>query len=174
LQLLIETTKKSVWQEKYEIQDGFANGRVYLESNLPEGEYLLAAYTPNSFFNDTKEFYAVRRIKVVNDITSQSSITAKLNVPFKASPGPIQFTTFPEGGELVSGIRSKLAFKAVNINGEPVDIKGTLFEDSAPLLEFRSTHAGMGSLEFIPFSSKEYFIRLSEPATASRLWLTLE
>src|SRR5664280_2131890 len=69
LQLLSEKDKKAVWQEKYEIQDGFAKGRVYLESSLPEGDYLLTAYTPNSFFNDTMEFYAIRRIKVKTDIT---------------------------------------------------------------------------------------------------------
>jgi uncharacterized protein YfaS (alpha-2-macroglobulin family) len=49
LQLLNESAKKAVWLEKYEIQDGFANGQVYLDSNLPEGDYLLAAYTANSF-----------------------------------------------------------------------------------------------------------------------------
>ncbi len=165
LQLLNESTKKAVWQEKYEIQNGFANGRVYLESSLPEGDYLLAAYTPNSFFNDTSEFYAVRRIKIKTDITTLSLITGKPSVPVKANA--IQFTTFPEGGDLVSGIRSNLAFKAVNRNGEPVEVVGTLFEDNIPLLEFRSAHAGMGRLDFIPDAGKKYFIRLSEPAIDS-------
>jgi hypothetical protein len=252
LQLLNEKDKKAVWQEKYEIQDGFAKGRVYLESSLPEGDYLLTAYTPNSFFNDTMEFYAIRRIKVKTDITSHPLITAKfdkpyynindtirinlstlseqgsslnseitttlqrgykklenvkttisgqgkaviafrpqnsgedlqaaLNIKYKDRteslimpiPGkgnPIQFNTFPEGGDLVSGIQTKLAFKAVNSNGEPVDVKGTLFEDNTPQLEFRSIHAGMGSFGFIPDTSKKYFIRLSEPAIDSTFLL---
>ena len=252
LQLLSEKDKKAVWQEKYEIQDGFAKGRVYLESSLPEGDYLLTAYTPNSFFNDTMEFYAIRKIKVKTDITSHPLITTKfdkpyynindtirinlstlseqvnslnseitttlqrgnkklenvqttirgqgktviafrpqnsreglqvaLNIKYKDRteslimpvPGkgnPIQFNTFPEGGDLVSGIQTKLAFKAVNSNGEPVDVKGTLFEDNTPLLEFRSIHAGMGSFGFIPDTSKKYFIRLSEPAIDSTFLL---
>lgn len=168
LQLLNETTKKPVWQEKYEIQNGFANGRVYLESTLPEGDYLIAAYTANSFFNDTTEFYAVRRIKVVTDITSMKE---SIIMPVPCKTNPIQFTTFPEGGNLVSGIKNKLAFKAVNIDGKPVDIKGTLFEGTAPLLEFRSMQAGMGSLIFIPDAGKKYFIRLSEPAIDSIFFL---
>lgn len=163
LQLLNETSKKAVWQEKYEIQDGFANGRVYLENALPEGDYLLAAYTANSFYNDTSEFYAVRRIKVKTDISSQPLIN--MDVPLKQNS--IQFTTFPEGGNLVSGIQSKLAFKAVNSNGEPVDIIGTLFEGNTPLLEFKSTHAGMGSIGFTPDAGKRYLIRLTEPAIDS-------
>src|ERR1035437_801783 len=51
LQLINETTRKSVWNEKYEIQNGFANWQVYLDTSLPEGDYFMAAYTPNSFFN---------------------------------------------------------------------------------------------------------------------------
>ncbi len=164
LQLLNESTKKAVWQEKYEIQDGFANGQVYLDSNLPEGDYLLAAYTANSIFNDTADFYAVRRIKVVNDITSWKESTI---IPGPVKTNSIQFTIFPEGGNLVSGIPGKVAYKAVNKNGEPVDIKGTLFEDNSPLLEFKSMHAGMGSFTFTPDNSKKYAIRLSEPAIDS-------
>jgi hypothetical protein len=38
LQLLRESDKKPFWQEKYEIQDGFAYGQVYLESSLSEGD----------------------------------------------------------------------------------------------------------------------------------------
>jgi hypothetical protein len=164
LQLLNESTRKAVWQEKYEIENGFANGQVYLDNTLPEGNYILAAYTPNSFFGDTTEFYAVRRIKVVGDITSWKE---SIIFPSPGKTKSIQFTTFPEGGNLVSGIQSKLAFKAVNINGEPVDIKGTLFEDTTPIVEFKSIHAGMGSFIFTPDNAKKYFIRLSEPAIDS-------
>ena len=169
LQLINETTKKSVWNEKYEIQNGFANGQVYLDNALPEGDYLLAAYTPNSFFNDTTEFHAVRRIKVKTDISTQPSISTQRSIIISAphKQNPIQFSTFPEGGDLVSGIQSKLAFKAVNIDGEPVDVLGTLFEDNTPLLEFKSIHSGMGNFAFTPDYGKKYFIRLSEPATDS-------
>jgi hypothetical protein len=176
LQLLNEYTKKVVWEEKYEIQHGFANGRVYLESTLPEGDYLLAAYTPNSFFSDTSEFKALRRIKIKNNSTSQPLITEKSDKQFLIKPlmgnaNAIQFTTFPEGGDMVSGIQSKLAFKAVNTNGEPIDASGTLYEDLIPLVTFKSVHAGMGSLEFKPIFGKKYTIRLSEPAIDSTFLL---
>src|SRR5664279_339169 len=168
LLLLNESTKKAVWQEKYEVQDGFANGRVYLDSNLPEGEYLMAAFTPNSFFGDTTEFYAVKRIKVVTDITTRKEI---LDIPAPDKANSIQFSTFPEGGNLVSGIQSKVAYKAVNRNGEPVDIRGVLFEDTIPIVEFKSRYAGMGSFIFTPANDKKYFIRLSEPAIDSTFLL---
>jgi hypothetical protein len=172
LQLLNSTTRKAVWEEKYEIQEGFANGRVYLESSLPEGDYLLAAYTENSFYNDTSEFKAVKRIIVKQDINSTVPITSKSEITDTNKPNQkIQFTTFPEGGNLVSGIKSKLAFKAVNPSGEPVDVEGILFENNQPIQKFKSFHAGMGSLEFKPDASKNYRIQLSLPAVDSTFLL---
>jgi hypothetical protein len=172
LRLINDSSKKSVWQEKYEIKDGFANGQVYLDNDLPEGEYLIEVFTPNSFFNDTTEFYAVRRIKIQTDINSMTSEAAKTDKTLHDKKEcKIQFTSFPEGGNLVSGVQSNLAFKAVNYNGDPVDAKGTLFQDSTPLLEFKSLHAGMGSFNFIPDADKKYFIRLTEPETDSTFQL---
>jgi hypothetical protein len=174
LQLMNEYTRKIFWQEKYEIQNGFANGQVYLESTLPEGNYSLAVYTPNSFYYDSTEFKAAKQIKIVSDIAPATDKTSEDNFTSKQKPkliNKIQFTTFPEGGNLVSGIKSKLAFKAVNSIGEPVDITGKLYDDTSPLLEFKSTHAGMGSFSFIPEIGKKYMIRLSEPAIDSVFYL---
>jgi hypothetical protein len=167
LQLVNEESKKVVWQEKYEIQNGISSGKVYIDNSLPEGDYLLAAYTPNSLLNDTIDFKTLRRVKIIEDIISLKSDTTKskplLSNPEIVKSNSIQFNTFPEGGELVSGIQCKLAFKAVNRRGEPIDVKGTLFEDSVPLFEFDSKYAGMGSFNFTPIRSKKYLIRLSHP-----------
>jgi hypothetical protein len=172
LQLLNEASKKTVWQEKYEIQNGFANGRVYINSNLSEGDYLLEVFTANSFFSDTTEFKTLKRIKIVKEVTSKplekpTSKNPSLIAPERERKNSIQFSTFPEGGDLVSGLKIKLAFKAVNINGEPVDIRGTLFENNSPVVEFKSVHAGMGCFVFTPVIDKRYFIRLTEPAIDS-------
>jgi hypothetical protein len=169
LQLLNEKGK-AVWQEKYEIQNGFANGQVFIENTLPPGDYLLTVYTCNSFFHDTSEFKAVRRIKVVSDIISSPLTASKLNAPLCAS-SKMQFTTFPEGGNLVSGIQNKIAFKAVSKDGLPVEINGTLFEDTIPLIKFTSIHAGMGRFIFTPDSTKKYFIKISKPSIDSNFYL---
>jgi len=172
LQLLNSTTRKSVWDEKYEIQDGFANGRVYLESSLPEGDYLLAVYTENSFFNDTSEFKAVKRIIVKQDINLSVPEPLKSEIPDKNNLNKnIQFTTFPEGGILVLGIQCKLAFKAVNPSGEPINVEGILFENNQPIKEFKYFHNGMGSFEFKPDAEKKYHIRLTHPSVDSTFLL---
>lgn len=248
LQVVNEKNKEVVWQEKYEIQNGFANGRISIERSLAEGYYLLEAYTSNSFFDDSAEFKAIRRVLIKTDISTRTSLTTRfdkasyngkdsirirfspLSEPWDSSEAEItatlyrgnkklnkvqavingngqkvlsfppndareglrvtvitkykdrtetstltvpyedpriQFTTFPEGGNLVAGIQNKLAFKGVAGNGDPVETEGTLYEDNIPLLKFKSLHAGMGSFNFTPCTGKKYFIRLLTPKTDS-------
>ena len=171
VQLLEESSREPVWEEKLEIQRGTANGKAYLASGLKEGSYLLAAFTTNSFFADQSEFNALKRIRIQNEISgsTKSGIDSTSNTRIE---GGIQFTTFPEGGELVEGIQGRLAFKAVNRMGEPVFIKGTLYEDNIPLLKFKSRYAGMGSLLFTPVSGRKYHIRLNVPAIDSSFSLS--
>jgi hypothetical protein len=102
------------------------------------------------------------RLSVIMDL-KYNDWEESLTMPVIYRNNPIQFTTFPEGGNLVSGIESKVAFKAVKSNGEPIDVTGAVFEDDKPILDFKSLHAGMGSFNFIPQSGRKYLIRLSEP-----------
>jgi hypothetical protein len=168
LQMLNENTKQVVWQEKYGVQNGFVDGHVYLQDTLSVGDYLLAAYTGYSFFRDSSEMKAVRRIQIRKDLKpNYDGWIEPVNLPVKSKKETIQFNTFPEGGNLVSAISNKLAFKAVNSEGMPIEVQGILFEDTVPLLNFKSAHAGMGSLDFTPIIGKAYKIRLKEPATDS-------
>lgn len=168
MQMLNEKTMHAVWQEKYEIQNGFANGHIFVADSLPEGDYLLAAYTQNSFFNDSSDMKAYRRIHITKEVKVNYAGTENSeNAISHSKTKGFQFGTYPESGNLVSGIRSQLAFKAVNKDGTPLDVQGVLYEDSLPLVQFKSTHAGMGSLSFTPKSEKKYHVRILQPKTDS-------
>jgi len=157
VQLIEDRTGKVFWEKKYEIENGFVNGHLFLESSLPEGTYTLAAYSSTSFTKTPKEFYDFKKISVVKTIKPKT-----LDSPIEKD-SIVQFVTFPEGGKLVSEINSNLAFKAINSKGLPVEVSGTLFEDNTPLLNFKSSHAGMGALSFTPHEAKKYHIQLTEP-----------
>ena len=162
VQLIEDKTDKAVWEKKYEIENNFVNGHLFLDNSLAEGTYTLAAYSSSSFTKDVKEFYALKKITIVKTITQK---TALAPIPKDST---LLFTTFPEGGKLISRIKSTLAFKAVNPKGLPVDVSGTLFENDIPLLHFKSSHAGMGSFVFTPDISKKYHIELTEPASREK------
>ena len=165
VQLISEESNKTVWQEKYEIENGFVDGHIYLQDSLLDGSYALIAYSSPSFYKGTKEYNAIRKLKIIKKITLR-----KTPIEIKKD-SVIDFITFPEGGNLISGIKNKLAFKAVNSKGEPVFVSGTLFENNSPLLEFKSIHAGMGSLDFTPDKYKKYHIELFESKKNKRYLL---
>tara|TARA_R110002167_G_scaffold331880_1_gene538633 strand:- start:10221 stop:12551 length:2331 start_codon:yes stop_codon:yes gene_type:complete len=159
VQLSHEEDNTVYWQEKYEIIDGFVDGHLFLNDSLPTGDYQLTTYTSHSFLRESEEFNAIRKIKVVDKV---ENIKASSLSPSTKKEKIIDLLLFPEGGNLISGLRCKLAFKAVNENGKHVEISGSLFENDTPVLEFKSLHAGMGSMVFVPNADKEYRIKLNE------------
>lgn len=157
VQLINDVTNQPVWEEKYEIENGFVDGHLFLRDTLSAGRYTLAAYSSRSYFKEQKEFYAFRKIQVVKNIQSRP--------PSRPVPqdSVVHFTLFPEGGHWVSGIESRMAFKTVNRQGYPVQVSGVLYENSKPVLNFESTHVGMGSFLYTPDVTKSYHIELQGP-----------
>lgn len=162
VQLIEDKTDKIVWEKKYEIENGFVNGHLFLESSLDEGTYTLAAYSSFSYTRNAKEFYAMKKLEVVK------SISRKEILNHAVKENTLHFAAFPEGGQLVHGIESTLAFKAVDLNGLPVNVSGTLYENDYPVLDFKSSHAGMGSFVFTPNADKKYHMMLTAPAAAEQ------
>ena len=72
-----------------------------------------------------------------------------------AHPNDIQF--FPEGGQLIIGVRTKIAFKAINPDGLGIDLKGTVTDNNKNVVtEFSSSHLGMGVFVLTPQEGKTY------------------
>jgi len=157
VQLINNVSNKPVWEEKYEIENGFVDGQLFLSDTLSAGKYTLSAYSSHSYFKEQKEFYAFKKIEVVKNIQSPPPSKPVLQDSI------VHFTLFPEGGHWVSGIESRMAFKAINTQGYPIAISGILYENNKPVLNFKSTHAGMGSFLYTPDVTKNYHIALETP-----------
>lgn len=153
---LINPQDSVVWQEKYPIENGIVFGHVYVNEKLPEGDYLLEGYTRYSFYkNDTTGILPVHKIKIVKNISRSVATETPKDTTFR-------FAMFPEGGNLVSDIPSRLAFKATDGKGNPVFVEGTLFQDGEPLNEIKSVHDGMGMCIFTPLPDRKYRIELKD------------
>jgi len=64
---------------------------------------------------------------------------------------------FPEGGLLVNGIESRIAFKALGIDGLSREVKGVIKDEKGELVtSIESSHKGMGDFLFIPEKDKKY------------------
>ena len=157
-----------VWSEKYKIVNGFSDGHIYLADTLEVGDYLLEVYSRHSIKSGTKEYHGVRKIKLVDRIdefikkTETVDSAEKKDAPdvVRQTAPDIQFDLFPEGGSLIDGIESTLAFKAIDNTGMPIGVKGTLYENEKPLLKFKTFHAGMGSFSFVPNINNDYSVKL--------------
>lgn len=61
---------------------------------------------------------------------------------------------FPEGGDLIQGIASKVAFKATDVRGVAVEVSVDVFEDGQKILTSSTVHQGMGVCSFVPKQAK--------------------
>ena len=82
--------------------------------------------------------------------------------PLKSVSGPDDIQFFPEGGQLLIGVRSKVAFKAVKPDGLGIDVKGKITDNNNNVVaEFSSSHLGMGFFVFTPEDGKTYKVSVN-------------
>ena len=156
-----------VWSEKYPLVSGRANGHIYIGLKWPQGEYFMEGYTMSSFSSDCTKAIRPRRIRVVDRVTQMDSISKKeiKNDADQKLSSKHRFDLYPEGGHLIYGINSVVAFKATYGNGLPEDVSGKVIEDGKKIGSIKTLHDGMGRFSLTPKSGKEYKVVLDDGRT---------
>lgn len=93
-----------------------------------------------------------------------------IRVPELSDDFDVQF--FPEGGNLLTGIRQQVAFKAIGTDGHPLEVSGTIYQDSIPMFEIVTEHDGMGSF-FLPVNHGKKFRAFVKAANGRERWFDL-
>ncbi|MBD2757590.1 TonB-dependent receptor plug domain-containing protein [Spirosoma validum] len=146
--------------------NSYAPGQLTLPDSLAAGTYEIRAYT--NYMRNYSEAYFFRKTLT---ILRPDGVLSAANV---ASAGgtvarpDVQF--LPEGGQLVAGIESRVAFKAVNASGRSMSVEGfVLSAKKDTIAGFSSKHLGMGYFSFKPEADQTYtaFVKLSDATTAS-------
>jgi hypothetical protein len=146
---LLDNSQTPVIQAKVVIKNGTGDGSLYVPVTVSSGNYKLRAYT-NWMKNFSPDFYFEKTITLVNPLRSPDAI-ATAGTPVY----DIQF--FPEGGNLVSGIAGKVAFKATGVDGKGVSVSGAIINQAKDTVaRFRSLKFGMGSFVFTPVVNNTY------------------
>lgn len=87
----------------------------------------------------------------------------------------IEIGFYPEGGEMVENMETKVAFYAKNEFGKPADIQGYITDSKGnTITQFESYHKGMGAFFFTPKSGENYTAHLTEPQDISQTWILPE
>jgi hypothetical protein len=154
---------KPVVQSKVSMTHGNGYGSLTLPAFLLTGNYTFRAYT-SWMKNFPADFYFEQTLHIVN--------TTKLTMvpPSEVSLPSVQF--FPEGGNLLNGFKTKIAFKATNGEGRGLDCKGTVVNQrNDTLMSFQSLHNGMGNFELKPERNNSYYavMRLGDTLIKQKL-----
>jgi len=103
-----------------------------------------------------------KRLNVINHIKLVSGVTIDKTIPVSLQKENADIQFFPEGGQLVNDVRSKVAFKAIGTNGLGAAVKGTIVDnENNEVAEFTSQHAGMGIFALTPQAGKTYTAKIT-------------
>lgn len=154
---IYDSADSLVWNEKYPISGGRAEGHVFIGEHWKTGEYRVEGYTQSSFYADSTEAVFPQKIWVVDRIDKQEPQDTRTGL----QKDNIRLGLYPEGGYLVQGIKNYVAFKATDNQGMPVPLSGWLCENRARILNIESSHDGMGLLSFVPHEGVRYTVQLT-------------
>lgn len=84
----------------------------------------------------------------------------------------IKVEFFPEGGDLVLDVPSRVYFQATTPNGKPADIKGIITDGRETVAEIATltdadnpgVNRGQGVFTFTPRTGKTYYLKISKPS----------
>ncbi|GAC1303731.1 MAG: Plug domain-containing protein [Mucilaginibacter sp.] len=137
------------------LSGGIGWGDFALPDTLQKGNYHIRAYTEwmrnteHPYFFD--QYISVSTINGVDRMAQSSQHSARPSLQF-----------FPEGGNLVTDIRSKVAFKALGPDGLGVDVKGVVLDnENKEVARITSARLGMGVFDFIPEAERTYKARVT-------------
>ncbi len=145
---------------KLPLSFGTASGDFALPDTLHPGNYRIRAYT-NYMRNAGSDYFFNKTITIINPLTQGKDSSKKSFSPMHATGRPdVQF--FPEGGYLVNGIATKVAFKAVAPNGLGTAVTGTIIDSKGQqAARFNTLHLGMGVFDLTPMAGLTYQAKIT-------------
>ncbi|MBK6380722.1 MAG: hypothetical protein IPF72_13925 [Chitinophagaceae bacterium] len=134
-----------------------AAGSIDIPSDV-SGTVIVRSYTKwmlnfDSSFLFTKALSVISPQKPAEKNAIKSSV--RTNTITANSSFVVQF--FPEGGDLVQGVESRIAFKATDQKGMPVNITGDIYDSKGnSVTTFASLYDGMGIFLLEPEAGVQY------------------
>lgn len=130
-----------------------------LETGRPVESESLQLYGPEGLLSDAGRKKSAYRFKIPKDV---GTVKVKFDnyskfIAIPADSSAIRVEFFPEGGALVAGVSNALAFRAVDADGRPADVRGTIADGSGATVAELATRAnGIGQVRFIPAEGETY------------------
>jgi hypothetical protein len=147
---IINEKNDPVLQATISLLPGECNGSFYLPTSLNTGSYIIRSYT-NWMKNFDAVYFFEKRITIINTINDSEPLTVKDTVD---SP-VVNF--FPEGGNLVNDIQSKVGFTVTDKKGGINKCQGFILDKNGDTVtSFSPLKFGIGSFNFKPLKGNSY------------------
>jgi hypothetical protein len=137
----------------FPVFSGTSPGQLELPDTLSSGLYYIRAYSavmlnqPGFTFNKVVTIYGKE-----NKEAGDSKMTGKRFLTF-----------FPEGGNFVTGLLNRVAFKYTDKNGMPLPVEATIKNSKNEIItSFKSIHDGMGTFEIVPVKNESYYVTVKD------------
>ncbi|MGI8582340.1 MAG: hypothetical protein ACR2KX_09085 [Chitinophagaceae bacterium] len=142
---LVDENGKVIEKQMRPVSSGASSGDILIPKNLPSGNYSINAYS--LWMLNFQPFLFKKNVTIYNydfKPTEQKKEILDFTVSF-----------FPEGGYLVEGLKSSVAFYAANKYGLPLDVTGTVTDQTGKTIASISTaHTGYGKFELTPATNE--------------------
>jgi hypothetical protein len=153
---VLDASGKAVAQAKISLKEGKGEGSVLIPLSIISGNYTLRGYT-NWMKNFGAGHFFEKRVPIINTLRNAPGASADTMA--------YQLAVFPEGGNLVNGIESKVAVKVSAPDGKGVDFTGTVLDESGnTIATVSSLKFGAGSFLFTPVSGPAYTLTVALPS----------
>src|SRR6266496_741300 len=146
---VLNGTGKAELQAKVSLESGHSDGSFYLPVTLNSGNYIIRAYT-NWMKNFDAGYFFEKKVTIVNTVKNAQQMAY-------TDSGRITIDFFPEGGNLVSDVQSKIGFKGTDNKGLGIDFLGSVINEAGDTVtRFRPFKFGIGNFLFRPISNHSY------------------
>jgi hypothetical protein len=147
-------------------QKPYANREIKYEVNLG-GQRIASGKSITDLKGELKFAFNNPDPATLNDGTIKTDIAlgqsekVEKNIAIKAGSAEVDIQFFPEGGNLVANLQSKVAFKAVGSDGIGPHINGVILDNNTEVAKFSSAHFGMGTFIFTPKAGITYKAKIT-------------
>ena len=148
---IMDKDANPVAQTKIPLTAGQGQGNLLLPATLASGTYSVRCYT-NWMKNFSPDYYFESAVTILNPFVVGSGQPMANQ---QKATYDVQF--FPEGGALVRGLESKVAFRAIGPDGKGIAFRGAVInQQNDTLVRFQPLRFGIGSFRFTPDGASTY------------------
>ena len=163
---VLDRENRPILQTKVALKEGRGWGSLIIPDVASE-RFTLRAYT-RWMRNFKADDFFHKELIIINSSQPNADRTNQSGRP-NDDPQEISVRFFPEGGQLVQNLKSKVAFQAIGKHGKGIDITGYIRNEAGDTVSrFQTLKFGIGNFSFTPRPGARYEAVVSYSGKQSR------